>query len=146
MKRIIKIGIDTRLNKGDLLNILLDPEVALLVVYDVKSLDKIEDNEYMLNKKYIVQRVVYPNFVIEYITRKKEKEKRIIDMLRYDISLCSFSLCFLQIEFTTSRLFPTTASLENEIKYHFNLVLKVLYDYKEVDERRRVIRWLRSYE
>jgi len=144
MKRI-EINITTGLDKSTIVNLLWDPEVALSIPYVVEKLVKLGNDRYILNNKYEVYRYVYPDDTVKYECYKNEK---LLDTLSFEYRCSLFSkLCPVKLIFETKRLFPFKKLLQAEIVSTLNLIFKVTYNVKEIEEMKRIlsfkIRWIK---
>ncbi|ADB88747.1 hypothetical protein [Saccharolobus islandicus] len=136
MKRI-EINITTGLDKSTIVNLLWDPEVALSIPYVVEKLVKLGNDRYILNNKYEVYRYVYPDDTVKYECYKNEK---LLDTLSFEYRCGLFSkLCPVKLIFETKRLFPFKKLLQAEIVSTLNLIFKVTYNVKEIEEVRRIL-------
>lgn len=138
----INISINVSLDRSTLMNLLWDPQVALSPAFLVEKLEHYDhsDNTFILNKKYVVKRYVYPNNTVEYFIYKHDNLKDWIDKLTYSYP-CSLlgERCLLNMIFETKRIFPLKKLLENEIASTLNLIFKVTFTVKELKEERRIL-------
>ncbi|MEM1646686.1 MAG: hypothetical protein QXL96_12735 [Ignisphaera sp.] len=80
---------------------------------------------------------MYPDDAVKYECYKNEK---LLDVLRFEYK-CNFlsKLCPVKLIFSTKRIFPFKKLLQAEIVSTLNLIFKVTYSVKEIEEVRRIL-------
>jgi hypothetical protein len=136
MKRV-KVIVDLALSKKEIIKLVWDPEVTLRLVYVVKDLRKIGDMKYLLNRRYEVTKIVWPDNKVVYTVLKNGK---MIDELSFNYyGYLWYDRSLLEIIFKTRRFLVSRSMISNTIVSNVKLLINGIYASKGIEEKKRIL-------
>jgi hypothetical protein len=134
----VQIFVDVALTKRELIKLVWDPEVALRLVYVIQDLRKIDNTKYLLNKKYEVTKIVWPDNKVVYTVLKKNG--KMIDELSFNYyGYLWYERSLLEIAFKTNRFLVSKNLISSTIISNARLLFNGIYASKEIDGIRRIL-------